>query len=95
MTRILNAIIGIIEAAFVLRIVLQLLGADASSQFVSWLYEVTGRLAGPFLGAFPVFQIGGNSVIDFSIVLAMIGYAILGWLLTLLLSFVFSSVRSI
>ncbi len=91
MARIVNTIIGIIEVLFLVRIGLQLFAANASSPFVAWLYGVTNALAGPFLGAFPVISFGNGFVINLSIVLAMIGYAILGWLLTLLLSFVFRS----
>ncbi len=91
MTRLVNAIIGIIEALFLVRLGLQLFAANSLSPFVAWLYAVTNGLAGPFAGAFPAFPLGNGSVIDLSIVLAMICYAILGWLIVLLLSFVFSS----
>ncbi len=89
--RLVNTIIGIIEALFALRLALQLFGASPAAQFIAWLYEVTDRLAGPFVGAFPGLFIGGNSVINLSIVLAMICYAILGWLIIQLFSFIFSS----
>ena len=94
MTRLVNAVIGIIETAFILRLVLELLGADATSQFVGWLYEITNRLAYPFLASFPVISIGGNSVLDLPIIIAMIGYAILGWLIVLALSFIFRAINS-
>jgi hypothetical protein len=95
MTRLVNAIIGVIETAFVVRVILQLFGASPSSPFVSWLYSLTDGLAAPFAGAFPVWPLGGNSVIDLTIILAMICYALLGWLLVLLISFVFGSIREI
>jgi uncharacterized protein YggT (Ycf19 family) len=90
MKRLVDGIIGIIETGFLLRILLQLFGASASSPFVAWLYGVTNNFARPFLGAFPVFPIG-NGAIDFSILLAMICYAILGWLIIQLISFIFHS----
>lgn len=87
--RIVNGVIGIIEAMLVLRLVLQLLGADASSQFIAWVYAVTDNLVGPFAGAFPSLTIGMYAA-EFSTIFAMIGYAIIGWLVGRLLLFIFS-----
>ncbi|GEM_PF-494168 len=89
--RLVNLVVGLIEGAFVLRIILQLLAANPSAEFVAWVYEVTNRLLGPFAGALPTFVIGGGAVIDLSVILAMIGYSILGWLIILLLNYVFLS----
>src|SRR3989344_7477362 len=79
--RVANAVIGFIEGAFALRILLQLLGANPNSEFVAWVYSVTQSLLGPFAGAFPAFAISATAVLDFSVILAMIGYSILGWLI--------------
>lgn len=89
--RLVNTIIGLIEAAFVVRIVLKLLAANPGAPFVAWIYEVTERLLGPFAGALPTFVISGGSVIELSVILAMIGYSILGWLIIRLLHFIFLS----
>ena len=87
--RIVNTIIGIIETMLALRLILELLGANSSSQFVAWVYSVTDGLVGPFAGAFPAWVIDGY-VLDISTIFAMIGYAILGWIVVQLLSFIFS-----
>ncbi len=89
--RLINGLIGIIECAFVLRLILELLGASPSSQFVAIVYGITDRLLGPFAGAFPNFSLGGSYVIDITAIFAMIGYAIVGWLIIRLISFVFVS----
>lgn len=89
--RLVNILIGLIEAAFALRIILKLLAANPGSEFVAWVYAVTDRLLGPFAGAFPVFGLGGGAVIELSVILAMIGYSILGWLIVRLLHFMFLS----
>lgn len=89
--RLVNTIVGFIEGAFVLRIILQLLGANPGSEFVAWVYEVTSRLLGPFAGALPTFVIRGNMVLELSVILAMIAYSILGWLIIRFLYFFFSS----
>ncbi|MDO8576132.1 MAG: YggT family protein [bacterium] len=89
--RLVNILIGLIEAAFALRIILKLLAANPGSEFVAWVYAVTDRLLGPFAGALPVFVIGGNMALELSVILAMIGYSILGWLVIRMLYFVFLS----
>ncbi len=86
--RLINWIVGIIEAALVLRMVLELFGASPASKFVAMVYGITDKLLGPFVGAFPNFSLGGGFVIDVTALLAMIGYAILGWLVIRLLSFI-------
>jgi uncharacterized protein YggT (Ycf19 family) len=84
--RIINTIIGIIEATLVLALVLKLFGANAQAPIIAWVYNLSDRLVGPFAGAFPALGVQGGTVIDFSIILAMVGYAIIGWILTWLLS---------
>jgi hypothetical protein len=93
--RIVNAIVGIIEFALAVRIILELFGASSSSQFVAWIYGVTSAIIGPFAGAFPGLVFGPGSVIDLVAILAMIGYAVLGWLVVRLLMFIFSTMNMI
>ncbi len=88
-----NLVIGFIEAAFALRIILLLLAANPSSPFVAWVYDTTQRLLGPFAGALPVFSIGRGAVIELSVILAMIAYSVLGWLIIRLLDIIFFSPR--
>ena len=89
--RLLNSLIGIIEAGFALRLVLELFGADPASQFVALVYDITGRLLGPFVGAFPNLSLGGNSILDIATILGMIIYAVVGLAFIRLLAFIFSS----
>ena len=48
--RILYIIIGIIEAIIGLRFVFLLIGANPSSQFVSWIYSWSNPFVAPFAG---------------------------------------------
>jgi hypothetical protein len=89
--RVVNAIVGIVEFALAVRIILELFGASASSQFVAWIYSVTAAMIGPFAGAFPGLVFGPGSIVDLVAMLTMIGYAVIGWLIARLLMFVFSS----
>ena len=86
-TRIVNTVFGIIGFMLALRVILVLLGASASAPFVAWIYSVTGSLMGPFVGAFPNLSLGGL-VLDISALFAMIGYAIIGWLVLWVLSLI-------
>jgi hypothetical protein len=93
--RVVNTIVGIIEVALAVRIVLELFGASSSSLFVAWIYGVTSAMIGSFSGAFPGLVLSPGSVIDLVAILAMIGYAILGWIVVRLLMFIFNSMNMI
>lgn len=84
-SRVVNTIFGIIAFFIVLRIVLQLLGASSSSSFVAWVYSVTDGLIAPFAGAFSNWNLGVFTL-DMSALFALVGYAIIGWLIARLLT---------
>ncbi len=92
---VINGLIGIVEVLLLLRLVLELLGANAASPFVAWAYSISGAFIGPFVGAFPGVYLTATSVLDIVAVVAMVAYALLGWLLIELLSFIFGAVSSI
>ena len=93
--RVVNAVIGIIEVILLLRVGLELLGANPATPFVAWIYNVSAVFIAPFIGVFPGIQITQNSVLDIVAIIAMVGYAILGWLLIELVYFIFSTLRGI
>jgi hypothetical protein len=92
--RIVDFALGIIVLLLAARMLLKFFGANSGASFVSWLYGVTGQLVAPFAGIFPDWTIAGRYVIDFSTLFAMVAYIILGWLLLMLISFVFSTVTA-
>lgn len=87
--RIVNAVVGIIEFLLAVRLVLELLGANPGAAFVAWIYSISSNLVAPFQNAFPSLSLSGGSALDFSTVLAMVAYALIGWLIIELFSFVF------
>lgn len=89
--RLVYLVLSIVELLLAVRIVLELLGANAGSQFIAWLYGASGGLAAPFQGAFPSLYLGGGYVLDLSAILAMITYAVIAWLVMWLIAFAFSS----
>lgn len=79
--RIIDTIIGAIEMALGLRLVLLFLGANPAAGFVAWLYSVTDSLMQPFIGMFPAWSLGGGFILDLSTFAAMLAYGLLGWVI--------------
>ena len=66
---------------------LLLFNADPDAGFAAWIYRSADRAMEPFRGIFPTETAGNGSVIDFSILFAMIVYGILAGLVHSLVSF--------
>ena len=79
-------IIVALELLFLLRFVLELIGADPNNIFAQFLYKFTGFFLYPFLGIVPNTNIGKNGAfIDWSTLVGMAVYGILYWILRLFL----------
>src|SRR6266487_5691297 len=80
-------IIVALELLFLLRFVLELIGADPNNPFAQFLYNFTGFFLYPFLGIVPNTYLGANKVafIDWSTLIGMAVYAILYLILRLFL----------
>jgi len=61
--------------------VLLLFGANPDAQFAEWIYRSVERVMAPFRGLFEPVPLDGNSVLDPSILFAMIVYGLVGMLL--------------
>jgi len=59
-----------------LAFILQLLGANPSAGFVEFIYRSAARTMAPFRGMFEPTPLNGDSVLDTSILFAMIIYAL-------------------
>ncbi len=77
-SQIIYTIGGIVEALILIRAILELLAANPSAAFTSFIYTITDPLVAPFQGVFPSPQSHGN-VLDLAAVLAIIVYALLTW----------------
>jgi len=64
---------------------LLLFGANPDAPFAEWVYRSLTRVMAPFRGLFEPIQLNGKSVLDLSILFAMIVYAIVGMLLNALI----------
>jgi YGGT family protein len=79
-------IIVALELLFLLRFVLELIGADPNNIFAQFLYNITGFFLYPFLGIVPNTPLGKNGAfIDWSTLVGMAVYGILYWILRLFL----------
>jgi len=79
-------VIVALELLFILRFVLELIGADPNNIFAQFLYNFTGFFLYPFLGIVPNTPIGKNGAfIDWSTLVGMAVYGILYWILRLFL----------
>ncbi len=77
-TRITYFVLGVLEVILLLRFLFRLLGANQSSSFVVFLYNLSHVFVVPFYGIFndPTF---GNSVLEITTLIAMLIYALLAW----------------
>jgi uncharacterized protein YggT (Ycf19 family) len=79
---------GIIDGLLLIRLVLKLLAANPHSPFASWVYSFTDFFLMPFRNLLPTI---GNeqSVLEMSVVIAILVYALLGWALERFVGVVF------
>ena len=81
-------VFGVIEGLMLIRLVLKLLGANPHAGFSNWVYNVTDVFLGPFKNILPTI---GNeqSLLEMSVVLAILVYALLGWAIARLVTIIF------
>lgn len=70
--------VGAVEVMLGLRFVLRLVSADASNDFVAWVYENTAGVLQPFFDWVPARTSGGIDV-ELSTLIAMATYAVLAF----------------
>lgn len=81
-------ILGFIETLLVFRLVLKALGANSTIGFTNLIYSITAPLAVPFTGVLGI-SIAGNSIIEWSTVIAAIVYLCIAWGLIYLLDLIY------
>jgi len=75
-----NIVVGVIELLLSLRFIFKFFAVNSSTPFVAWLYGATASLVSPFARILPDLKLGGF-VIDFSILVALIVYVLVGYLI--------------
>jgi len=79
-------VFGLAEMMLVLRLVLRLMGANATAPFVMWVYDTTKPLLAPFVGIFPATAVEGRFSLDFTTLFAILIFALANALLTHLIN---------
>jgi hypothetical protein len=75
--RVVMLLFGILQALLVLRIVLQLLGANTGNEIVALVLGITEPFVAPFAGMFDVDRAGsGESTLDVVAIIALVGWTL-------------------
>lgn len=78
LTALVQVFVAVTFVVLVLGFFLLLFGANADAPFAEWIYRALERAMAPFRGIFESVQITGSSVLDTSVLFAMIVYGIAG-----------------
>jgi uncharacterized protein YggT (Ycf19 family) len=81
-------VFGVIDGLLLIRLVLKLLGANPHAGFASFVYGVSDFFLVPFKNLLPTI---GNerSLLEMSLVVAILVYALLGWAIARLVEVIF------
>ncbi len=77
-TQLVWLLLGILEVLFALRFFLKLIAANPASPIAVFIYGFTGLFLLPFAGLTGAPAAGGM-VLEFSTVIAMVVYGLIGW----------------
>jgi hypothetical protein len=86
-------IFGLIEGLIAIRFVLKALGAEPTAGFAQFIYGITAPLVAPFVGLFGNPGSSG-SVLELNSLIAMVVYALVGWLISRLAWILVGETRS-
>ncbi len=81
-------ILGVIEALLLFRVILKALGANSTIGFTNFIYALSTPLAASFNGILGI-SISGNSIIEWSTIIAAIVYLCVAWGLVYLLDLIY------
>jgi YggT family protein len=81
-------IVSLIAIIIAIRIVLKLLAANPDSGFARFIYGITGPFVAPFQGILGTPDAGNGAIFEFSSILAIAIYALVGWIIAKLLQLV-------
>ncbi len=79
-TQAIYLIFGVTVGLVAIRFILRVLGASPNADFAGLIYNITAPLVQPFVGLFGITQADG-AVFEPQSIVAMIVYALVGWLI--------------
>jgi uncharacterized protein YggT (Ycf19 family) len=80
-SRLINAVMNVVEAIIGVHIILKLFSANSDTPFVQWIFSISEPLLRPFRGIFDDVIFQDQYVLDLSAVFALIIYSIIGYLI--------------
>lgn len=86
-------VFGLIEGLILIRFLLRALGANPRADFADFVYRITTPLLLPFEGLFGNPRFDG-AVLELHALVAMVIYALIGWLVTKIAWLMFGETRS-
>lgn len=86
-------VLAVIEILLGLRFVLRLIGANPSSTFAGWIYNLSGFFVAPFTGLLGT-PAAGNIAFDITTLIAMLVYFLVFWVIVRLIWILFYPNRS-
>lgn len=75
-----NIVVGVIEFLLLFRFLFKFFAANPRTPFVAWIFSTTATLVSPFAKILPDLKLG-NFVIDFTTLVALIVYVLIGYLI--------------
>jgi hypothetical protein len=78
LARVVYYVFGVIEVVIAARFVLMIFGANPNAGFVSFIYSLSGLFMAPFNTVFKT-QTAGGATFEWSALVAMAVYALVGW----------------
>src|SRR6202171_2055121 len=82
-------VFGIIEGLLAIRLVLKLLGANPQAGFTNFIYGLTDVFMAPFRNLLPTVGSSSGAVLETSVVIAIIVYALIAWVIARLIVIIF------
>jgi uncharacterized protein YggT (Ycf19 family) len=89
------AVVTLCLVLLALGFVMRLFGASTSADFTEWVYRSVDRIMEPFRGMFPSRELSEGSIVDFSLLFAMIVYSIVAIALHALVSWLADRVAGV
>ncbi len=83
--QLIYVVLYVVEAVLLLRFLFKLLGANPFNGLVAMLYQISLVFLAPFAGMFPAASVGPNMVFEPSVLVAMAIYAIIAYVIVLLI----------
>jgi uncharacterized protein YggT (Ycf19 family) len=82
-------VFGIIEGLLLIRLVLKLLGANPQAGFTTFIYGLTDVFMAPFRNLLPTVGSSSGAVLEVSVLVAIIVYALVAWVVARLIVILF------